>query len=65
MPYSLDELDFVRSHPEAVADAEQLELSKKTELANVTSLRNHYGENARGLVELVKAAEQAARPAGK
>lgn len=61
MPYSLDELDFLRSHPEAVADAEQLELSKKTELANVTSLRNHYGENARGLVELVKARRLASK----
>lgn len=61
MPYSLDELDFLRSHPEAVADAEQLELSKKTELANVTSLRNQYGENARGLVELVKARRLASK----
>ena len=61
MPYSLDELDFLRSHPEAVAAAEQLELSKKTELADVTSLRNHYGENARGLVELVKARRLASR----
>ena len=55
MPYSPTELDFLLSHPEAVEVAQQYPLTKKSELADLTALRKQYGENARALVELVRA----------
>ena len=55
MPYSSSELDFLLSHPEAVEAAQQYPLTKKSELADLTALRKQYGENARALVELVRA----------
>lgn len=64
MPYSPQELDFLLSNPAAIADAENYELAKKTELADLTSLRKTYGDHARCLVELVKARRLASKKNG-
>lgn len=55
MPYTPSEFEFLRDNPAAVEAASRLELTKNTELADLTTLRKLHGDNARALVELVKA----------
>ena len=55
------ELDFLFSHPEAIALASELPLSKKSTLTDISTLRKTVGEHARALVELVLARRAAAK----
>lgn len=61
MPYSREELDFLLSNDEAVAHAAALELTKASELKDLTELRKLYGEQARSLVELTQSRRVASR----
>jgi hypothetical protein len=59
--YSVEEVRWLAEHAEAVADAEQLELSASTRLRDTAVLRERHGEWARALSELVTARRAAVR----
>ncbi|MEJ4097400.1 THUMP-like domain-containing protein [Corynebacterium bovis] len=55
MSYTHEALDWLIGHPEAVAAAEELPLTRRTSVADVASLRARFGDHARALAELVTA----------
>ena len=59
MSFDVDEVRWLQGNPEAVAEAQDLELSKRSRVRDTSRLREHYGENARALVELVSARRSA------
>jgi SAM-dependent methyltransferase len=59
--YTVEEVHWLAEHPEAVAEAEQLELSASSRLRDTAVLRERHGKWARALSELVTARRAAVR----
>ncbi|MGP9724674.1 class I SAM-dependent methyltransferase [Corynebacterium sp. AOP40-9SA-29] len=59
MSFSLDEVDWLKAHPDAVAGAETLALTKSSRVADTATLRREHGEYSRALMELVSARRSA------
>ncbi|MCK7678221.1 SAM-dependent methyltransferase [Corynebacterium sp. CCM 9186] len=56
MSYTLQEVDFLRSHRPEIADATaELALTRSSLIADTEVLRRHFGEHARAVTELVAA----------
>lgn len=64
MSFALEEVDWLVAHPDAVAGAETLALTKSSRVADTATLRREHGEHARALMELV-AARRTAVAGGK
>lgn len=64
MSFTLEEVDWLVAHPDAVAGAETLALTKSSRVADTATLRREHGEHARALMELV-AARRTAVAGGK
>lgn len=59
MSFSVDEVRWLQDNPGAVAEAQDLELTKRSRVRDTALLRERHGENARALVELVSSRRSA------